>query len=222
MERISKDTLDFLKALKKNNNREWFLSNKPVYLKAKSNFEAFVEKILGNIINIEPVMKGLEVSSCVYRINRDIRFTNDKSPYKTHLGAFMVRGGRQNGDRYAGYYFHVEPGNNSMIAGGAYMPPSDWLSAIRENIDENGDKLLKIINSKEFSATFGSLDGEKLKTAPKGYPKDHRYIELLKMKSYLVVRMISDKELLSDECLHIVNDSVRLIKPFNDFLNNSR
>jgi uncharacterized protein (TIGR02453 family) len=163
-------------------------------------------------------MKGLEVCSCVYRINRDIRFTNDKSPYKTHLGAFIVKGGKQNGDRYPGYYFHVEPGNNSMLAGGAYIPPAPWLSAIREKIDEQGSILLKIINNKEFRDTFGELDGEKLKTAPKGYPKDHPYIDLLRMKSFLVVRMIPDKELLSSGCFDMIIKTAKQIKPLNDFL----
>lgn len=222
MESINKSTLDFLKKLNLNNNRDWFLENKSDYLNAKSNFETFAEKILNNVIEIDPIMKGLEIKSCVYRINRDIRFSNDKSPYKTHLGAFMVRGGKQNGDRYAGYYFHVEPGNNSMIAGGAYMPPTDWLKAIRENIDENGHRLLKILGKSEFKETFGSLDGEKLKSAPKGFSKDHPYIDLLRMKSFLVVRMIPDKELLSDECLEIIKKATKLIKPFNDFLNDSR
>ncbi|HEX2920495.1 MAG TPA: DUF2461 domain-containing protein [Bacteroidales bacterium] len=221
MESIDKLTLDFLKRLRQNNNRDWFLANKSEYLKARNNYESFVEKILSKITEIEPIIKGLEVKSCVYRINRDIRFSNDKSPYKSHLGAYIVRGGKQNGDRYAGYYFHVEPGNNSMIAGGAYMPPSPWLNAIREEIDENGEKLQKILNSKDFLKVFGKLDGEKLKSAPKGYPKDHPHIELLKMKSFLAVRMLSDKEIVSGNCLNIMYDAVLRIKPLNDFLNNS-
>ncbi|HLP71780.1 MAG TPA: DUF2461 domain-containing protein [Bacteroidales bacterium] len=219
MEPIKKSTFDFLKDLKKNNEREWFLENKPRYLEAKQNFEGFAGNLLGGIIKFEPIMKGLEVSSCVYRINRDIRFSNDKSPYKTHLGAFMVRGGRQNGDRYAGYYFHIEPGNNSMIAGGAYMPPADRLAAIREKIDEDGDKLVRILKNKDFAGMFGEIEGEKLKTAPKGYPKDHPHIDLLRLKSFLVVRMLKDSEVTSPECLDLVLKACRLMKPLNDFLN---
>ena len=218
METIKKSTLDFLKELKKNNNREWFLSNKSFYLESKANYEAFVKEILNNIVEFEPIIKGLEVKSCIYRINRDIRFTNDKSPYKSHLGAFIVRGGRQNGDKYPGYYFHIEPGNNSMIAGGAYIPPAPWLTAIREKIDEQGDKLLKIINNKDFIATFGQLEGEKLKTAPKGYPKDHPHIGLLRMKSFLVSKMLSDKLVTSEECFDVVLNAARTMKPLNDFL----
>jgi uncharacterized protein (TIGR02453 family) len=216
---INKSTLDFLSKLKENNNREWFSANKEQYLESKKNYEAFVKIILDKVIEIEPIMKGLEVKSCTYRINRDIRFSNDKSPYKSHLGAFIVRGGKQNGDRYAGYYFHVEPGDNSMIAGGAYMPPSPWLASIRERIDEDGGKLVKLINNPEFRQFFGDIDGEKLKSAPKGYFKDHPFIELLRMKSFLVTRMLTDKEVTSGKCLDTVSTAIKLMKPLNDFLN---
>ncbi|HEX2967782.1 MAG TPA: DUF2461 domain-containing protein [Bacteroidales bacterium] len=219
MESIKKSTLEFLSNLKQNNNRDWFIANKTSYLEAKANYEAFVKIILDKIIEYEPIMKGLEVKSCTYRINRDIRFSNDKSPYKSHLGAFIVKGGKQNGDRYAGYYFHVEPGNNSMIAGGAYMPPSQWLADIRERIDDEGDRLVKILSNPDFSKFFGSLDGEKLRTAPKGYPKDHPHIELLRMKSFLVSKMFSDKEIISGKCFDTVVRAVELMKPLNDFLN---
>ena len=167
MESIKKSTLDFLTAIKCNNNRDWFIANRPLYLEAKENFEAFVQVIIDKLIVFEPLMKGLEAKSCVYRINRDIRFSNDKSPYKTHLGAFIIRGGKNNGDKYAGYYFHIEPGK-SIMAGGAYMPPSPWLSSIREKISEQPEEFIKIINSNEFVKYFGGIDGEKLKTAPKG------------------------------------------------------
>ena len=218
METIKKSTLEFLKNLKFHNDRDWFLKNKPLYLDAKSNYEAFVQQIITGIIYFEPIMKGLEVKSCVYRINRDIRFSNDKSPYKTHLGAFIVRGGKKNGDKFAGYYFHIEPGK-SIMAGGAYMPPSPWLSAIREKINDEPEKLIEIINSKEFIKYFGKLEGEKLKTAPKGYPSDHPNIDLLKFKSYLVVNEASDKMLLSEKYYEHVLSVFKAMKPLNDYLN---
>jgi uncharacterized protein (TIGR02453 family) len=177
-----------------------------------------VQAVIDQITDFEPIMKGLEASSCIYRINRDIRFSNDKSPYKAHLGAFIVRGGRKNGDRFAGYYIHIEPGN-SIIAGGAYMPPTPWLSAIREKIDEEPEKLLKIIRNKDFIKFFGKLDGEKLKSAPKGYPSDHPYIDLLKYKSYLVVNEVPDKKVLDKDYLPHIIDVARAMKPLNDFLN---
>lgn len=218
MEPIKKSTLEFLVNLKSNNNREWFLKNKLLYLVAKNNYESFVQDIITKIIDFEPIMKGLEVKSCVYRINRDIRFSNDKSPYKTHLGAFIVRGGKKNGDKFAGYYFHIEPGK-SIMAGGAYMPPSPWLSAIREKINDEPEKLIKIINSKEFIKYFGKIEGEKLKTAPKGYPSNHPNIDLLKFKSYLVVNEVSDKIVLGEKYFEHVISVFKAMKPLNDYLN---
>jgi uncharacterized protein (TIGR02453 family) len=220
METIRKSTIEFLKELKRNNNREWFLAHKSIYTEAKRNFESYIQRFIDEIIEFDPILKGLEAGSCVYRINRDIRFSKDKSPYKTHLGAFIVRGGKQNGDRYAGYYFHVEPGNKSMIAGGAYMPPAPWLASIRERIDEEGQNLEKILASRSFKEHFGDLEGEKLKTAPKGFPKDHKHIELLKMKSFLVVREITEREVMTKDCFRMIVRAANAMKPLNDFLNN--
>jgi uncharacterized protein (TIGR02453 family) len=219
MNKIHKSTLDFLSDLKKHNDRDWFLLNRRRYEEAKENYETFIQAIIDKICGFDPILKGLEAKTCIYRIYRDIRFSSDKTIYKTHMGAFIVRGGRKNGDKYAGYYVHVEPGNNSMIAGGAYIPPALWLNSIREKIDEQGDRFLKIISNKDFKATFGDLDGEKLKSAPRGYPKDHRYIELLKMKSYLVVKMIPDKEVITEKCFETIINGAKIMKPLNDFLN---
>ena len=218
METIKKSTLDFLTAIKCNNNRDWFLANRPSYLDAKDNFESFVQGVIDRIILFDPIIKGLEAKSCVFRINRDIRFSNDKSPYKSHFGAFIVRGGKKNGDKYAGYYFHIEPGA-SIMAGGAYTPPAPWLSAIREKISDSPEKFMKITGEKDFIKYFKSIDGEKLKTAPKGYPKDHPQIELLKYKSYLVVNEAPDKLVLSKDYMDHVVKTFKAMKPLNDYLN---
>jgi uncharacterized protein (TIGR02453 family) len=218
METIKKSTFDFLKNLNDNNYRDWFIKNREFYLDAKNNFESVVQNIIDGIIEFEPILKGLEVKSCVYRINRDIRFSNDKSPYKSHLGAFIVKGGKKNGDKYAGYYIHIEP-EKSIIAGGAYMPPAPWLAAIREKIDDEPKRFLEIINNKEFKKYFKEIDGEKLKKAPKGYPSDHPNIELLKFKSYLVVNEIKDDLAISNNYFGHVLNVVKAMKPFNDFLN---
>jgi uncharacterized protein (TIGR02453 family) len=219
MNLINKSTLEFLSELKQHNDRDWFLINRRRYDEARANFESFVQVLIDEISGFDPILKGLEVRSCTYRINRDIRFSNDKTIYKTHLGAFIVRGGKKFGDRFAGYYFHVEPGGSSMIAGGAYMPPKPWLSAIREKIDEQGEKLLEIIRHADFKKYFGEIEGEKLKTAPKGYPKDHPYIELLKLKSFLAARLISDKDIVSSSCFDLIIRGSKAMKPLNDFLN---
>jgi uncharacterized protein (TIGR02453 family) len=217
METIKKSSLDFMTSLNYNNNRDWFIKNKQAYLDAKENFESIIQEIINRITQFDPILKGLEVKNCVYRINRDIRFSNDKSPYKTHFGAFIVRGGKKNADKFAGYYIHVEPGK-SIIAGGAYVPPKPWLSAIREKIDSEPETLLKIINSKDFKKYFGTVDGEKLKKAPKGYPSDHPNIDLLRLKSFLVVNEVNDALVLSDRYLNHTINVLQVMKPFNDFL----
>lgn len=218
MESIKKSTLDFLTALKCNNDRDWLTGNRQMYLNAKDNFESFVREIINEITLFDPLMKGLEVKNCVFRINRDIRFSNDKSPYKTNFGAFIVRGGKKNGDKFAGYYFHIEPGK-SFMAGGAYIPPAPWLSAIREKISDNPDEFIKILSSKDFTEYFGKLNGEKLKTAPKGYSSDHPQIELLKFKSFLVINEASDKMVLSNDYSDHVLKVFRAMKPLNDYMN---
>lgn len=218
METIDKSTLAFLSDLAKNNNREWFAENRKRYEAAKSDFESFVQDIINELIPANPILKGLEAKSCIFRINRDIRFSKDKSIYKTNLGAFIVRGGRKNGDKYTGYYIHLEPGGNSMIAGGSYMPPMPWLTQIREKIDEEGDKFVKIVRNKEFVSFFGELDGEKLKTAPKGYPSDHKHIEYLKMKSLIALKIIPDKDVISNKYQEIVLKGFAMMKPLNEFL----
>lgn len=218
MKKIEKSTLAFLSDLKKNNDKEWFDRNRKRYQDAKENFEGFVQDVIDEIVAIEPVMKGLEAKSCIFRINRDIRFSNDKSPYKTNFGAFIVRGGRKNGDRFAGYYLHVEPGDG-MLAGGAYIPPAPWLSAIREKVSEEPGKFLKIIHDPQFIKLFGSIQGEKLKSAPRDYDKVHPMIEFLKHKSFLAVNSPSDNKLTDPRFFEYVITVFRAMKPLNDFLN---
>jgi uncharacterized protein (TIGR02453 family) len=219
MIQINNSTLEFLKGLKYNNNREWFLKNQSAYKDAKNNFESFVQEVINGITLFDPILKGLEVKNCVYRINRDIRFSNDKTLYKSHLGAFIVRGGKKNGDKFGGYYFHIEPGN-SMIAGGAYMPPSPWLNAIRENISEEPEQFRKIISEKSFIKYFGQIEGEKLKSAPKGYKADHPMIDYLKFKSYLVTNEVPDDAVLQPGYINHVVSVFKAMKPFNEFLSN--
>ena len=220
MEKIQKSTLQFLSDILIHNDREWFTKNRESYDNAKLNFEIFVQTVIDSIAEIDPIFKGLEAKSCTYRINRDIRFSNDKTIYKTHFGAFVVRGGKKNADRFAGYYIHIEPGK-SIIAGGAYMPPPLWLKAIRDKIDEDPNTLLSIINKEDFKRFFGTLDGEKLKTSPKGFPRDHPSIELLKYKSYLAVNEIPDKIVLSSEYSDHVMKVIEAMKPLNDYLNDT-
>jgi uncharacterized protein (TIGR02453 family) len=186
-------------------------------MEAKLNFESFLQGVINEIAGFDPILKGLEAKHCIFRINRDTRFSHDKSVYKTNMGGFIVRGGKKNSDRYPGYYVHVEPGN-SFIAGGSYIPPAPWLNAIREKIDGDGDRLLKIVTGNDYVKYFGQLEGEKLKSSPKGYPKDHKYIELLKFKSFLAQMPLSDKEITGDDCFNLIISAFKAMKPLNDFL----
>jgi len=217
MPQIDKSTLQFLSDLSLNNDRLWFDGNRSRYAKARGNYEAFVQAVLDEIVTFDPIYKGLEAKSCIFRINRDTRFSHDKSVYKTNFGAFMVRGGKKNGDKYPGYYLHIEPGS-SFVAGGAYIPPSPWLKAIREKISEGGDKLTGIINSREYKKYFSGLEGEKLKVPPRGYLKDDPHIELIKMKSFLAEKSFSDDEVLAADFFDTVTNAFRAMKPLNDFL----
>jgi len=219
--RIDPSTIKFLFDLSRHNDRVWFADNRSRYEEARDNFSLFVQAVIDEIVEFDPILKGLEAKSCIFRINRDIRFSHDKSVYKTNFGAFMVRGGKKSADRFPGYYLHIEPGQ-SFISGGAYIPPAPWLNAIRENIAENGERLVKIINSKDYNRYFTGLEGEKLKLPPRGYSKDHPHIELIKMKSFLPEKSLTDGEVTDPEFFGVVTGAFRAMKPVIDFLTTNR
>jgi uncharacterized protein (TIGR02453 family) len=213
---IEKTTLDFLSKLKKNNNKEWFDKNRPNYELAKKNYYAFVNELIQSISKFDPSVKTLDAKQCVFRINRDIRFANDKTPYKTNMGADISPGGKKGNS--AGYYIHLQPGG-SFLAGGMWQPPAPELHSIRQEIDYNTAEFKKILNEKNFKKYFGKLSEEdKVKTAPKGYDKTHPEIELLKLKSFLVIHPLKDKEVLSKDFLHQCATIFKVMHPFNKFL----
>ena len=214
---IDRSTIEFLHDLGQNNDRIWFAGNRSRYEQARGNFETFVQAVLGEIVKFDPIYKGLEAKSCIFRINRDTRFSHDKSVYKTNFGAFMVRGGKKNGDKYPGYYLHIEPGA-SFVAGGAYIPPSPWLNAIREKISENGDELIEIVKGSDYKKYFNGLEGEKLKVPPRGYIKDNPHIEMIKMKSFLAERNFPDTAVVATDFFDTVTGAFRAMKPLIDFL----
>ena len=216
---LQKSTLTFLKSLKKNNNRDWFNRNKSLYEDSKYNFEIFLDGLIQEITKFDSSLTGLQPKDCMFRIYRDIRFSKNKTPYKTNFGAVIVNGGRKS--PLAGYYFHVEPGNKSILAGGLYMPPPDMLTALRTSIVKNYKGFKKIIKNKKFMKYFGEIWGEKLKTAPKGFPKEHPASEYLKYKSYIAVHELKDKQLHSASLIDYAANIFKAMKPFNDFLNRS-
>jgi uncharacterized protein (TIGR02453 family) len=214
---LSKNLLQFLKDLKENNYKEWFHENKPAYQILRKEFEQFVAHTIAEIAQFDASVKNLEPKKCIFRINRDIRFSNDKSPYKTNFGAYIVPGGKKAGN--AGYYVHIEPGN-CFIAGGIYAPPADRLKAVRTEIYENADEFKKIMNNETFKKHFKNLySDDKLKTAPKGFPKDFEDVDLLRYKHYIVSKNISDDVVTSDKFTDVIHDTFEASYPLNSFIN---
>ncbi len=206
----------FLKAVSKNNNREWFEKNKSKYLEAKLNFEDFLEAFHKELLTFDESLAGLNPRKLGFRIYRDVRFSKDKRPYKVNMGAGFSEHGKM--EQEPGYYVHIEPGK-SFLAGGLYMPKSENLAKIRQEIDYNTDVFLKILNDKKFKKLFPALgDFDKLKTAPKGYPKDHPHIDLLKHKSYIVSHSFTDAEVLDKKFARKAAEVAKTLKPLNDFL----
>lgn len=206
----------FLKAIKKNNNREWFEKNKPKYLETKTHFEDFLEAFHKEVIKFDESLAGLNPRKLGFRIYRDVRFSKDKKPYKVNMGAGFSEHGKM--EQEPGYYVHIEPGN-CFIAGGFYMPDSEKLAKIRQEIDYNTKDFLKIFSDKKFKKYFSGLDDfDTLKTAPKGYPKDHPHIDLLKHKSYIVTHALSDKDVLDKKFVKNATEVAKQIKVLNDFL----
>lgn len=215
---FTQEIISFLQELSENNHRDWFQANKPRYNELREKFLHFTDMVINEVTQFDPSIKGITAKDAVFRINRDIRFSNDKSPYKTNMGAFIVPGGKKSGK--AGYYIHLEP-NQSFLAGGIYMPPSPILKSIRKEIFEHTDEFKFIIENSQFKFTFGEIWGEKLKQGPKDFPKDFQDIELLKFKSYTVARNLSKNELISDNFFDHVVEVFECLYPFNRFLNQS-
>jgi uncharacterized protein (TIGR02453 family) len=213
-----KQSLNFLARLKRNNNKAWFDKHKEEYLEIKSCFENLVGEISEGIGKFDEFTGCQDPKKCVFRIYKDVRFSKDKTPYKTHLGAYFAKGGKKS--PFAGYYLHIEP-KNSFVAGGLWMPEPDVLERVRQEIDYNAEEFMGILKDKTFRRLFKELEGEKLSRNPKNYSADHPHIEILKHKSFVVSSIIEDKIVLSknfsSHCLKIF----RTMKPLNDFLNRS-
>lgn len=211
-----KNVLDFLTKLSDNNNREWFTDNKKEFETAKQEFEHLVAEVITAVGKWDADVRNLTPKDCVYRIYRDVRFSKDKIPYKTSMGALIGKGGRKATGTIN--YLHIQPGK-SFAAGGFYMPDSPTLKAIRQEIDYNLAEFEGILNNKAFKDAFGGIDTEmKLKTLPKGYAADNPAIEYLKQKSFTVSKYYTDKEVQNKDFAFEVEKSFSLIKPFNAFL----
>jgi uncharacterized protein (TIGR02453 family) len=206
---ISKDTFQFLNQIKLNNNKPWFEKNRSIYEKARAEYLAFVTRLIEGIRKIE-IIPEKEPSKYIQRIYRDIRFSKDKTPYKSHFSSIIERGAE---NRKCPLYLHIQPGQ-SMIGGGIWDPTPAILKMIRQEIDYNSAGLKKIINTKEFLKYFGKISGSKLARPPKGYESDNPNIELLKFKQLFVKRSFDDDLVLSKYLIPEILSTYRAALPF--------
>jgi len=214
-----KTILSFLRQIQENNNREWFEANKAAYRAANEVFNMFVEHLILGISQFDPSVKGLSVKDCTYRFYRDIRFSSNKMPYKTHFGAYISPYGKKSG--YSGYYFHIEPKGNGFLDGhqldtGLYCPQPNILKSIREEIFLNGDAFDATIRE---AKGFTLEDDQALKKVPGGYPADFKYAEYLKLKNPCLCKYVDDEFLLSGNLLENTLEAYRKTVPFNTWLN---
>ena len=210
---------EFLNELKLNNNREWFNTNKERWLDVRDRSEAIALRLIAEVAKFDPDAARLTPSDCIYRIYRDTRFSADKTPYKTHIGIYINPNGGKKSPR-CGYYVHLEPGA-SCVAGGAWNPSAPILKSIRQDIFDNVEEYLEIIRNPEFAKYYPIVGEELLKTAPKGFPKDWEHIDLLKPRWFTATAPLPDRLMLSSKALSTISGLLRLLKPFDDFLNYS-
>lgn len=219
---LHSSTLKFLKDLKRNNNKPWFDKNRTNYENAKTDFITFIQNVIDQHGKKDNSIKNLTAKNCLFRINRDIRFSKDKSPYKTNFGASINKGGKKAFDS-AGYYFHLEPGN-SFTGGGIYMPMPDMLKKVRQEIDYNLKDFKKILTSKKFKSVYGDLTRNEeflLSRVPKGYEPDNPAAEFLKLKSFIAMTSLSDKDLTSKSLVSKTVAAFDALQPLIEFLNQS-
>lgn len=213
---IEPSTLKFLKDLEKNNNRDWFQANKQRFDAAQDNVTALAGYLIGQIGKFDPAVASVDPKSCVFRIYRDIRFSKDKSPYKTNLGAYISPGGRKS--MQPGYYMHVQPGE-CFIAAGKHMPDAGELLKIRTAIASKSKEFLGIVEKKAFRDKFGVLHGDRLSRPPKGFTEDSPAIEYLKLKSFTVYSDYrNDKLITSSDLPKTIVKEFKAMFPLVDYL----
>jgi len=206
---ITTPTFKFLKDLKKNNQRDWFAENKNRYENALAEMKTLQAELKDELSHHDEIAQVK-----LYRIYRDVRFSKNKDPYKIHLSGYVERATKW---KRGGYYFHIEPGN-SFAGGGFWGPHKDDLLRIRQDIAVNDKPLRKIITSKSFRDTFETLQGNQLKTAPRGFDKAHPAVDLLRYKQFLVTKSFSDKEVLSPKFIKELSLVFKKMRPFFNYM----
>lgn len=211
-----KNIYEFLEELKLNNNRDWFIEHKKDYESVRKIFEAYVQKVINRIAVFDPLVMPIKVKDCMFRIYRDVRFSANKEPYKTHFGAYINPRGRKS--ESFGYYIHLEPGG-SLLAGGSIGLPTKRLNKIREAIYEQVDVYIDIVEDSSFKKYYPTVGMDFLKTAPKGFPKDFEYIDYLKCREFVCSHDLSDDFFLKDTALDEIGDAFEQAKRYGDFIN---
>ena len=215
---LSKDTLQFMADLKANNNRDWFLDNKKRYEIVKKDYHQLIASLLEALKPHDPSLEMLEVKDCTFRINRDVRFSKDKSPYKTNLGIWISAGAKHT--EASGYYLHIENGS-CFVGGGLYCPQPEQLQKIRKEIHFFYDDLLEIVNDPTFQSTYQNLNRDEnstLKNPPKGYDKEDPAIEFLKLKSFTATQKFDSKLVTQKDFVPMITEKMLTLKPFNNFI----
>lgn len=213
-------TFRFLELIAENNNREWFQAHKQLHDEARQNVLEFTQTLIAGLSDFDGLISpDLQAKNCVMRIYRDIRFSKDKTPYKTNFGIGISPTAKN--FQGPGYYIHLEP-KGSFIAGGCWMPDGEVLKAIRQEIDYNSSDFHEVVDKPSFKQYFGKPDSDdKLKTVPKGYPADHPDIEYLKLKSFTVSHALKDAELFRSNSPELLLDGFSRLYPFIQFLRNA-
>ena len=209
-ETIPREVFSFFNRLDKNNNRDWFNENKKEFKELEAEVKQFYNQLFERLQMHDEVDKMK-----IFRIYRDIRFSKDKTPYKTHFGGSFHR---KKPELRGGYYLHIAPNNESFIAAGFWEPHKDDLLRIRKEFEMDADDMRNIMNAKNFKSIWGNLVGDEVKTAPKGFNKDHKNIDLIKKKQYIFTRKFTDEEITSNDLLDTVDVSFKAIRPYFNYM----
>jgi uncharacterized protein (TIGR02453 family) len=217
---LQKSTLKFLKDLKDNNVKEWFDAHRTAYDAARADFTNLVAAVIEQYGKQDEEIASLHAKDCLFRINRDVRFSKNKAPYKTNFGASIARGGKKS--IYAGYYIHIEPGNESFAGGGLWMPEAEQLKKVRQEIDYNFTAFETLVTAPSFKAIYGDLytgEDSKLSRPPKGYDDTNPAIEYIKFKSFIALHPLKDAELTDKNLLPTILEAFAALHPLVQFLN---
>jgi uncharacterized protein (TIGR02453 family) len=216
---LQPSTLKFLKGLKKNNNKPWFDKHRPAYEQAKADFSNFIQSVIDKQSQNDPSIGSLKAKDCIFRINRDIRFSKNKSPYKSNMGASINRGGKKS--VFGGYYFHCSP-TESFVGGGIWVPMPPELKKLRQEIDYCFDEFSKILGSIKFKSVYGELyKGEDilLSRVPQGFEKDSPAAEYLKLKSIIAMKPLTESDLTSKGLVKKTIEAFETLHPLLQFIN---